>query len=389
MISPVRAAIVLAAVFFLACPSCTVKKEERAPGPLTVWLMSDPQSKIERGIVASDFKNLYSVPLELSFKDPFEIVVALRDHQDDVLGKVDLIELDLFDLEEMAPLMEDLKPLLLSLEGRRYLYNPAVEAAEFDGRQCFFPVGLSWPALVKKTGIESNLENYRDLMGVGRENPGWIAFPALNDRDFFALLCSLVWAFGGDPSQPDDPGLKRAFAWLEQMSEYISLESTIIGPGDATNIPMERRPYVFFEWPQGLISLDIGGELYIDYKALPVPCGDVNKCPAFFFGRYLGVPRGAPHLRDAFRFIGHMVNPDIQRQLLFASRWLPVRGDGWGEMGARAEAYQALSIRADDIRKPPPNLKKVKEALTRAGTMVLFEKEGASEALERYAAEMQ
>jgi len=100
--------LVLVSALYFGRGMCTVQQKERTPGPLVVWLMSDPAARQIFELYGREFEDRFDVELELVFKDPWDLANDLRTHPERVEGQVDLVELDLFDLEEFAPLMRNL-----------------------------------------------------------------------------------------------------------------------------------------------------------------------------------------------------------------------------------------------------------------------------------------
>jgi hypothetical protein len=380
--APLAVACAALALALAAAFGCTVKKE-RAPGPLVVWLQKQPGEADAMGILAEEFRRETDIELELVFKEPYEIRSILLNNPKDLEGKVDVIEVELFEREAAAPYVQDLAVLLRQIEGGGAFSNAAMQAGVIDGAQKFLPWRLSWPMMVTSSSISAP-GTWRELAKTAQDNADEVLIPGLNDDEFFALLCSMVWSFGGDPAKPYDDGIIETLLWLSDLSGQIRAESGAIGAAEIADFASAGRPLVFFEWPQGLLPFILDGSLNSNLTAQPIPCGFRNNCPTFFFGRYLALPARAPHLEDAYRFMLFMVSPRVQNRMIFASSWLPMRKDGWGDLGARDQAYRAFSLRFDDLRPPPPNLRKVEKALNRAGRMVLFEHETTSDAITQY-----
>ena len=126
------------------------------------------------------------------------------------------------------------------------------------------------------------------------------------------------------------------------------------------------------------------GSLQSSLEVMPFPCAQGRRCPVFAFGRFLGVPKKAPHIEDAYEFIIHFTSSRVQQQMIFATPWLPVRTDGWGDLGPRKEGYEAFFAHSRNIEAPGGDLKKLERALTSAGRMVLFQEAAPVEALLKY-----
>ncbi len=377
------AALLCAAVAGALCsPGCTVGKK-RAPGPLRVWFLAEPEAEPMFRALAEEFKKLNKTEVELVFKDPDDVRDALLNHPEGLKDRADLIEVDLFDLEHAAPVMDDLTPIMPQIAQSGRFYKDALSAGEFDGRQLLVPWRLSWPVMVASSRIKPP-RNWDALARIAQQNPGQVLVPALDDREFFTFLCSLVWSFRGDPAQPYEPGIFEAFQWLESASNFLSRDSGVTRAQDVASLPADARPLVFFEWPQGLLPIILSGSLQNDLNAVPYPCGDRGNCPVFFFGRYLGVPRQARHPEDAQKFILFLVSSRAQQTIIFGSPWLPVSSDSWGDLGARQAGYRAFSASAAAIKAPPRPLRKIEKAMDEAGKMLLIENATADQAITRY-----
>jgi ABC-type glycerol-3-phosphate transport system substrate-binding protein len=261
----------------------------------------------------------------------------------------------------------------------------ALEAGEFNGQQKFLPWRLSWPMMLVSKKINAPYTWTEFKIKAERDSVDAL-IPGLDDREVFALVCSVVWAHGADPEKPfdDDDRLYKSFQWLAQISGHLRMESGAVRSSEIPDFSPQKRPTIFITWPEGLISFILKGSLQMDLRPAPLPCGRRGNCAVFFFGRYLGIPKGAAHTKDALNFIDFMLSPASQRQMIFAQPWLPVRSDGWGNLGPRQKGYNALMVRAKNLRPPPRNLKKIEKELTKAGKRLLYQNAGPWEVLTDY-----
>jgi len=378
MIRPARAlALALLALTLFPPLSCTTKKERR-PGPLTVWLTADSdEDATQLRVLGEDFKRQAKIPLELVLKTPYEMQFTVLKHPEDLTG-VDVVEVDLFDLPEAARGMADVSAALEGIEGTERLYLGGFEAGRIEGVQRFIPWRLSWPALVVTPEL-AEVQDWESLVQAEEENPGGFVIPALDEREFYALLCAIIWGQGGDPADAGKIGPGLAF--LARLSAIVSVRSGAIGTGSVAQLPREDRPRIFFEWPAGILALCKDASIPMDFRAVALPCGSTRCIP--FFGRYLGSPATAPHPEDAARFLHFMISPKAQQHQMFASTWLPVRSDGWGDLAGREDGYHPLAVGGQLLRALPLEAK-VREAVVKAGKMALFEGADPEAALEEY-----
>lgn len=364
-------------------PGCTVKKE-RAPGPLVAWFFAAPEAEHYYRLLAQDFTKETGVPVQLVFKESYEIRNTIHHHSDEIVGAVDMIEVDLFDLEDAAPVMTDLRPLLRDLVNTQKFAGGAVAAGEFQGRVNFMPWRLSWPAMIVSSKAGRPPDTWPGLARAAERNPGELIIPGLDDQEMFSFLYSLAWSFEADPSKPYDEDLVLAFDYLADLSKYLRIESGGVRSSDVAARPWEQRPLIFFVWPEGMIPMILDGSLQLGWRAEPLPCGGGSRCGVFALGRYLGVPRNAPHTEEAARFILFMISPAVQRQMVFFSPWLPIRTDGFGDLGPRQSGYHAFAQRTANIKTPPRDLSKIQEALLTAGRMVLYQGSSGYGAVKKY-----
>jgi len=374
----------LAAAAFSAASlfaGCTVDKEaERAPGPLVVWLREDPEAKTAIKVLTDRFQKREGIKVELSFKLDYEIESALGG------GGVipDLVELDLFQLQEWAKKMDDCSASYRYTGSLANFYGESVDAGKYEAEQKYMPFRLSWPALGVKRTVTGDTGAWGDFNGAARRNAGSLVIPSLDEKRFFAVMCSYIWSFGGTPEDPDSRGMQIAFSWLSNMSKWIHLDSGKMGPGDLADWPDESLPALFIAWPESLAPLTIKGVFQFSHRTAPFPCRNRRDCAICMMGSYLGIPKGSKHPEDAARFIGHLLSAQSQRSLVFTSSWLPVRRDGWGDLGPRKEEYEALVVRGDALKKPPPGAKKLVRPLSELAGEVLFHGKDPEEALAEY-----
>jgi len=375
------AAALIAASALLSL-ACTVKKK-RAPGPLVVWLLADPDTDSFFRLLSDEFSKQADIEIELVFKETYEVRALLFNNPESIQGKVDLVEVDLYDLEQAAPAMEFLDPLFSQLERTESFPIGALAAGEFSGRKKFIPWRLSWPMMAVSSSLAPP-DTWERLGQTAQANPGEVLIPALDDREFFSFLCSVVWAFGGDPAKPYDDGLFQAFQWLAEIGPALSAKSSVTRSAEIFSIPAAERPGIFFEWPQGLLPFILDASFQINLSAAGYPCGRGGNCPVLALGRYFGIPRNPPHLEDAYQFILFIIGANAQNQILFGTPWLPANSQGLTDLGARKAVYSAFAARLRDIKPPPRPVNKIERALTAAGRMLLFEQATPHDAITKY-----
>jgi len=377
----------LAIFLIMKAPSlCTTgHEEERAPGPLLVWMISDPNSNFKVNLFADKFEDDYGIETKVEFKEDYEITALLRRGHSSLRGRVDVIELDLFDLVEAAPNMEDISPIFEEALSPEAFIAPALTSGQFGTRQLFVPWRLSWPAMVVDNNIDrDDLRIWKTLRSYARENPGKVHIPALRERELFALVCSLVMSYGGDPADPDGVALRNAFVYLQNLAPHINYASLGAEGGDFAKMDPDDRPDIFFDWPGGIIPLITEAAIPLYYSTAPLPCSSARGCAVMPFGYFLGSPADAPHPKDAHQFIAHMTTQGVQSEIIYTSPHLPAVRTGWGDMGIRKDPYQAFRASVKNLRTPPRDLARIEEPLAKVAKMILFEKMLAMDAIDEY-----
>lgn len=363
--------LMLAGVVALA--GCTTKKE-RVPGPLVVWISAEDEEMMELRLLSDDFTAQTKIPLELVIKTPYELQFALLRHPEDLAG-VDVVEVDYFDLPEVSGQMQDLEKALQGIEGTERLFVEAFNEGRINGVQRFVPWRLSWPAMVSTSGY-AHESSFANLAAQAASDQVTVLWPAMEDRDLYALLCAVCWSVQADPSDPG-PTLNQAMKLIAALAEVIPLKSSATRPGGIAE--MDDRGEIFFEWPNGILAL--GTDIPLDFESSPLPCNNADCVP--FFGRYLAVPKNADHQEDAAKFVHFMISPHAQSRLAGVSSWLPVRSDAFGDLGGRARPYEGLTG-GSTMLHPLPRDPKVQKALVAAGRKVLFEEASPEEGLREF-----
>ncbi len=378
-------AAVIALVFLVVLFTPLITGQRRKdPGTLLVWLVENPEAEISLGIFADQFEDYGGAKVEIEYKDPLDLRHALIEDPS-LLDDVDVVEVDLFDLEDAAPAVRDLQPLFTKSFDIGLFYGGPFEAGKFGDKNLFIPWRLSWPALVISQDYFLKYKNLDYLAKVAEHERAQMAIPAADDREFYAFVCSVVFCFGGDPEDPEDPGLLDAMNWLAQISPLVTDESAIIRGGEV-HTHYASLPEVFIEWPKGLVPLTFDDTIPGYYRVVPILEGAGNFKGEAFLGSYLAVTAASENEEEAMNFIVAMCSSQVQQDLLFNSNALPVRKDGWGHTGTvRETAYGAFAQAAINLKAPPRDLKKISEGLARAGRRVLFEDKSPKFALAEYA----
>jgi ABC-type glycerol-3-phosphate transport system substrate-binding protein len=365
----------LLAAGLLGLAGCTVKKD-RAPGPLLVWIASEDDAELmELRMMAEAFRKQTKIQLELVTKSSYDMQFTLLRHPEDLVG-VDVVEVDYFDLPQLADRMTNIKKVFDKLDGLGRLNKVAFSAGIVGGNQKFIPWRLSWPALAA-TSDYAHPGSFGALAEQAETDELTVMFPALEDRDLYALLCAVAWSVQADPTEPG-PAMASAMDLYARLAKVVPMDASAASPGDAA--AKSSRPDIIFDWPHGLLAL--GTAIPLDLESTPLPCGGGTNCVPFF-GRYLASPNDAPHPDDAIQFIQFMISARVQTRLATNTEWLPVRTDGFADLAGRQDAYQGISDEASMLRALPQS-EKTRKALVAAGRLILFEGATAEQGMEEF-----
>lgn len=361
--------------------------EERVPGPLVVWMISEPEAKDKFQYFGDLFEENTGIDLELEFKETWELRPLLEDRSERIEGKVDVVEVDMVDMARDAPFMEDMSGVFNEMGRLSMFYSPALDAGIFEGRQAYLPWRLSWPLMMVSHDVDKELLSwtYMERIVTSRDS-GEFLLPALNDRELFLIMTSIIHAKGGDPTNATHYSIRESFEFLDKIADKLDTRSSYTSSMGISEISQKNRPMISFAWPDSLEPLILDASIPLYYDAQPMPCGLKRKCGVAFTARFFAIPSNAPHKEDAYAFLEFMTSVEIQTRMIFATPWLPVRKDGWGDLGSRQKSYGAFQRSARNLVPPPvEKMDAYESALAETARMVLFQGAEPEEAAKKYA----
>ena len=374
-----KLAILCLVILFI--PGCTTK-EKREPGPVVVHFIDDPESRVVIGLLTDQFIKFYKIPVEIKFVDEMDLRFNILEDTDKLEETVDIVELDLYYLEDAQKKMTDLSNVVNDRNASGRYYHGPLEAGKFDEEYKFIPFRLSWPLMMVSKDYRRKIVNFSNLSRMSSDDLKTVVFPSLKEREFFQIVFAIIKEYEGDPENLDDPNLYEAFRFMAELGPRINTISKVNSAGDSLNYSSYDMPMVFFEWPTATIELAIRGTIPKEISALPLPSLEGKNGGTFAFGRYLGILKNARHNEDSIKYIQFMTSGPSQSKLLYGSPWLPTKNNGWGKIStARREAYVAYISSGSVLIPPPRKLKKVESAITSAAWQVMYEGKDPKDAL--------
>jgi ABC-type glycerol-3-phosphate transport system substrate-binding protein len=361
---------------------CTTKKE-REPGPLVAHFIDDPESRVIIGLLTDQFIEIYRIPVEIEFVDETDLRFNIIEQYDDLEEKVDVIELDLYYLEDAQEKMSDVSKVIRDPNSSGKFYFGPLEAGKFDEEYKFVPFRLSWPLMMISPDNKREVTSFQKLLSINPDNLETVVFPSLKEKEFFQVIFSIIKEYGGDPKNLDDPNVYEAFSFMSQLGPQINPGSKVFSAGDSLKFSDYDTPAVFFEWPYAVIEMSINGKIPREIEAKPLPCQGTSNGGTFAHGRYLGILKDARHKKDAIKYLQFITSSTSQSELLYGSPWLPSKNTGWGNINtARQQAYSAYIQSCFCLARPPRNIRKVESALTSAAWQVMYEGKDPKKALQ-------
>ncbi|OGP57742.1 MAG: hypothetical protein A2V67_17695 [Deltaproteobacteria bacterium RBG_13_61_14] len=370
---------------FAAVP-CTPSRE---PGPLLIWLIVSPeQEKVMQG-VAKEFESRHSIPTRLEAKSPEQIESWLASGQKGE-PRPDLVDVDISRLPDFAATVQDLEPLMKKWNPPSLLYA-AWAPGTFSDRLFFLPWHLSWSAMICNGSVlPEPPRTWNELLAVAGEHPGGVALRGLRPESLAQDLVPLIGQAGGDPYDFTDPGTIKAFEFLGRLGPLLNLSTRSF-----------TEESILAAQSQGEVILHFNNlkraQILAHQKLLPFPnyTAILPEGPEGVAGRlegnYLGIPKTAPHPRDAYLFLQFLLEPKIQTRLFDELGWLSPLADTKNLLGEfDQERYQGFLQMASAVNALPPakHLPEVQELWARAFAEVVYQGAPAQEVLARLAPEM-
>jgi ABC-type glycerol-3-phosphate transport system substrate-binding protein len=285
-------------------------------------------------------------------------------------GRIDLAELDVYELAAAAPDVEPLDRAALATT-LAALAPAAVEAGTIDGLR-FLPHRLSWQALVYDHRVlHEPPATWDELLAVARAHPGKIGLKGASYEGLTCDLLPFVWEAGGSGASLDDAGALRAFRFFAELAPYLNPQSATFKEATIAEAMARGELVLHLNWPS-VMSLYASQGLAPDpIRSAPLPAGPDGRATVLG-GGYLGVPRGAPHPEGAIVLLRWLLGRPVQERLVRQLGWFSPRRDvGVGGGGGLLAGFVAMR---GDVRPRPetPDYRRLSRHWQQAFRAVVF-----------------
>lgn len=213
-----------------------------------------------------------------------------------------------------------------------------IEAGKFEDKLYFMPyrpnVQITYYNNVKfkKYGVKPP-SNWDELLKIAKifkrkERVGKILFKAYGGVPTATQLYEWIVSAGGEPLSINDEGCVNTFAFLQNLWPYLSPDS-IRAKFDTSNEYLARdSAYLMQNWPFGvrIIIEDYEKKEISTYHGFSGPVREAHVVG----GEVLGIPKGAPNMALALRFIRYLQSKEVQEKLVSQLGWPSMRSDAYG-----------------------------------------------------------
>jgi len=154
----------------------------------------------------------------------------------------------------------------------------------------------------------------------------------------------LIWAFGGDPLQPNGDGARAAGAFLARLGPQLSAGSRDAKIDTMTRDLATNAAALGPNWPS--VATDLlqrGGKT--DLAVAPTLGGPVGSARVLS-GQILVVPPGAKQRKLALAFAAHLRSRAMQELFARELAWLPARADAFPAAPAWQSGVAAAALAA-------------------------------------------
>lgn len=321
---------VLVSTFGFAC----AKRDTGKPVvTLVAALLPSEQTPYTR--LLESFTDTTGIRVRLVAQQYAEIRTAIQAEARAGRGELDLVELDVYMLPLLQPLMRPLDSLLWNADDlRSHATKSAWEAGTFGKtkRTFFVPHRLNWQALFYDTkSVPRPPATWGELLAVARKHPGGIGLKAARYEGLVCDLFPFVWQAGGDILKPSSPAAVQAMRFLQQLRPFLNTAAASYKENSILQAQEHREVVLHPNWPFAVPLLRQKGLLGRRIKTAPLPRGPVRRA-TILGGGYLGIPKTAPHPKAAARLLSYLTSAEVQKGLVAALGWFPIRSEAWQAM---------------------------------------------------------
>ncbi len=309
-------------------------------------------------------------------------------------GRLDLVELDLYQLPLLKDAMQPLGGLIENeeeLEAKTPADAWAVTTFGDPPALLYLPHRLNWQALIYDAEkIAAPPETWNDLLAIAQAHPGALGYKLSRYEGLVCDVFPILWQAGGDPLQPGGPGAIEAVEFMLQLSKAFNpavrsyKEQTIL---DAQQL---REIVLHPNWPFAVAQLRGKGMLPGPMQTAPLPAGPAGRATVLG-GGYLGVPATAPRPIEAGQLLDYLTSGPTQRRLVEKLGWFPIREEGWEAFSEEDRTLYAGFLAMREHVRARPNVAayaEISQVWQEGIHAILFDDEVPAAALARMQAEI-
>jgi len=354
--------------------------------PITVYLAILPQEQTKYIELTKEFEKQTGISVKLIAQQYVDIRRTLEAEVKAGKGVVDIVEVDVYYLNTIGPLVRNLTPFAREFESKK-MYKDAWKAGVINGKLLFVPHRLSWQATIYNSKyIYEPPKTWEDLLAVAKKYPGKIGFKASLYEGLTCDILPFVWAAGGNPLDFDSPGSIRAMRFLKQLGKYLNPQSTTYKENTILEAQAREEIYLHFNWPFAVSYLKDKELLPDPNKSAPFPAGP-NGYATVLGGGYLAISKVAPHPKEALAFLKFVTSAKAQTWLTQNLGWMPIREEGWQGLDAEnKKLYEGYIELAPFVRTRPltANYERVSRDWQEAFYKIVFEGKRVEAVLHQY-----
>ena len=328
---------------------------------ITVYLSILPQEQAKYIKLIKEFKRETGIDVNLIAQQYGEIRRTLEAEVRAGKGVVDIIELDVYYLNSLAPFVYDLTPYEKRFKKEK-IYPDAWKAGIINNKLLFIPHRLSWQALIYNSKyIPHPPRTWEELLDIAERYPKKVGLKASLYEGLTCDILPFIWQAGGEPLNFKSPGSIEAMRFLEKLIPYLNPQSRTYKENTILEAQAREEIYLHFNWPFAVTYLKDKGLLPNPNRTAMLPKGPKGYATVLG-GGYLAISKVAPHPKEAIRFLEFITSSRVQKWLVENLGWMPIREDGWeGLTQENKELYQGYIEMAPYVKARPsvPEYEKV------------------------------
>lgn len=348
------AAVLLAAGLYLLL---RLAAQDSAPPTITFAAALLPAEKIQYMQVLREFTGQTGIRVNLIGQQYEPIRTVVEAEAAAGRGRLDLVELDVFQLPLLQQAMQPLESLIgteddlaASIPGDAWTVGLSGEPR----RLLYVPHRLNWQALVYDSeALPEPPADWDALLAAAREHPGRIGLKCARYEGLVCDVFPFLWQAGGNPLRPDSPQALRTMRYLQELSRYFNPAVRSYKEESIRQAMEYREIRTQFNWPFVVPIYRDKSLMPAPFKTAPLPAGPAGQATVLG-GGYLGIPATAPHPRAAGRLVEYLTRSRTQAKLAAHLGWFPIRPEGWeGFAPADRELYAGYMAMQPHIRARP------------------------------------